>query len=359
MTSTAVIARASGGSMRTFVVGIVVGLFVNASASVARAQPADPRRWIAGDLHMHVSPPDDPEDVAMSAAEIAADAKQRGMEFVILTPHLGASRWRRFAPKWKALAAEARANRDVTLIPGAELGVPGVGHFGISGVELDTLGGDDVLKAARKAGAFIVVNHPFAVPTDIAGVRESRFDLSYKPWTRGAKGWTDLDGVEVWNVPLSLANLISRPGGATGEARAFAAADRRARTEHRKVAVVGGTDNHRRAVMPTTWVLAADASEASVLSALRAGAVCVGGPEAGELRAHGDGDPADRWARIGDVVRAAHQVELRWKGPAELFVDGKSAGEHDGGFTADVDDQVHTFRIVAGPSRSGFVYANL
>jgi hypothetical protein len=292
----------------------------------------------------------------MSADEIAREARARGLEFVVLTPHMRAHRPKRFARAWTELAAVARASRDVTLIPGAELGVPGLGHFSISGVDIAALG-DDPLADARAAGAFVVVNHPFAVPTDIPGIRESRFDLSYQPWTHGARGWSDFDGVEVWNVPLSLANLVSQPGGQTGMARAFAAADARARRDHRRVTVTGGTDNHRRLVMATTWVLAPDASEASILAALRHGATCVGGSDGGDLRARGDRDAA--WARIGDSVHADRTVELRWRGAAELYVDGVDQGEHDGGFTAQIDAGVHTFRIEEGVSRCGFVYANL
>lgn len=329
--------------------------------------------WIAGDLHMHVSPPDDPHDVAMSAQEIAKAAHDQGLEFVILTPHMRVHRPKRFAAAWEKLAAEARAITGVTLIPGAELGVPGLGHFGISGVDVGALG-DDPLAEARRLGAFIVVNHPFAVPTDIPGVRASRLDLSYQPWSHGARGWSAFDGVEVWNVPLALANLISRPApchrspggrmkcggqGESGEARAFVEADRVARTEKRRVTITGGTDNHRRAVIATTWVLADDASETSILAALRHGATCVGGVDGGDLSARGDRDGAHDWARIGDSVRAASSVELRWAGTAELYVDGVDQGALDGGTTVAVDAAVHTFRIEEGASRCGFVYANL
>lgn len=57
-----------------------------------------------------------------------------------------------------------------------------------------------------------------------------------------------------------------------------------------------------------------------------------------------------------------------WKGSwrskekrARMFVDGVDRGEHDGAFThTDVDAAAaHTYRIVLGASRSGFVYANL
>ncbi len=317
------------------------------------AAPADPRRWIAGDLHQHVSPLDDVEGQTLDAAALAARAHDVGAEFLILTPHLRPSTWRTPAKrkawlaKWKAMRA---VDAPITVIAGAEYTVYGYGHFGVSGVDLAALDGGDVLSAD---GAVVVVNHPYAVPTHV-GVRVSDMDLSFRPWTTGKGEVPRLDGVEVWNMPLDLANTISTPGGATGEERAFAAADALARASRRHVAVVGGNDNHRAFVRPSTWVLAADAGEASILTALRAGATCVGGADAGSLEARGDG----AWARIGEAVRG-DRVELRWTGVAQLFVDGQDRGEHDGGWIHADAAGPHTYRIVVGDSRCGFVYANL
>jgi hypothetical protein len=323
----------------------------------------DARRWIAGDLHMHVSPLDDREGTTLTAAELAELAREAGLEFLVLTPHLQATTWRdprrraAWLARWRAMAQTAAPG--VTLIPGAEYTARGFGHFGVWGVDLAALDGADPLAAASAAGGLVVVNHPFAVPTHIEGWPISEHDLSFHPWTdpRARPAIPRLDGVEVRNLPLALANLVSRPGGATGEARAFAAADRLARAERRHVAVVGGSDNHRALVVPTTWVLAADARASSVSAAVRAGATCVGGPEAGTLEARGDADAA--WHRIGEDVHAVSRVELRWAGTARLFVDGADRGEHDGGFTDDAAGGVHTYRLEAGESRCGFVYANL
>lgn len=315
----------------------------------------DPRRWIAGDLHMHVSPFDDREGTTLDAAALAARAHDAGLEFLVLTPHLRPGTWRSkqkraaWLARWEAMAA---TDAPITLIAGAEYTESGYGHFGVSGVDLTALDGKDLLAAASAAGAFVVVNHPFAVPTNL-GIRVSELDLSFRPWSHDRGKAPHLDGVEVWNLPLGLANLVSTPGGATGEERAFVAADELARAERRPIAVVGGSDNHRAFVLPTTWVLAEDASADAILGALRAGATCVGGPEAGTLEARGDA----RWARIGEHVRG-DRVELRWTGTAQLFVDGVDRGEHDGGWTHADAAGPHTYRIVAGESRCGFVYAN-
>ncbi len=324
-------------------------------------------RWIPGDLHAHVSPPDTPDAVTLDAAAVARLAHDNGLEFVILTPHLWPKIWNnaesraRFVKGHREMAVAARAEKGVTLIPGVEFGVPGVGHFGVSGFDLDAIPTDgDFLPAARAHGAFIVLNHPFAVPTHIPGIKESDWDASYRPWTQGGPGFSDVDAVEVWNVPLSLANLVSRPGGKSGEERAFIAADERARKEHRPVVVVGGSDNHKTRLMPpTTWVLAPDTSEASILAALRAGKTCVGGPEAGSLTARGDLDPADRWVPIGGRVTAARSIQIQFSGEAQIFVDGVDRGIHASPFEIAADRSPHTVRIVVGKSRSGFIYANL
>lgn len=329
------------------------------------AVTVEARRWIAGDLHQHAAPFDTREGAALQVKEMAQRGAAAGLEFVIATPHLWqstlavADRRRAWMAKWTAMAAEARAATGITVIPGAEYTVGGFGHFGVSGVDLAALRGDDLLAAARDGGGFVVVNHPFAVPTQIPGIPVSDRDLSFRPWTDGVGAMPPVDAVEVWNLPLGLANIASRPGGLSGEERAWAAADALARRERRRVGIVGGSDSHGPYLIPTTWVLAADASEAAILAGLRAGATCVGGPDAGELAAHGDADPPDRWARIGEAVAARARVELHWSGTATVFVDGVDRGAHDGGWIHDGAAGVHTYRLVRGASRCGFVYANL
>ncbi|MEO8704081.1 MAG: hypothetical protein ABI867_28780 [Kofleriaceae bacterium] len=315
---------------------------------------ADTRRWFAGDVHMHVRPPDDPSEVVMGVAEIAQKAREAKLDFVVLTPHVWPGRrGAAFNRQWREMAALARATPLPTLIPGVEWTTV-AGHFAVAGVDVTGLEGE-FLPAAHAAGAFISVNHPFAVPSKLPLIRASHFDMSYKAWTAaGTK--QPIDGVEVWNVPLAMGNVIARPGGRTGEELAWTAADRVIHAEHRRLTAVGGTDNHNLLVMATTWVLAADAGEAAILDALRAGATCVGGTEAGSLRARGDDGT---WVRVGGIVQAATTLTLAWDGLARLFIDGLDTGEHAGGFRHATNGVLHTYRLVAGSSRCGFLYANL
>ena len=317
---------------------------------------ADLRRWYAGDLHMHVAPPDS-GDVMLSLREIATKAAQAGMDFVVLTPHLWPWRLERqgdtWRQAWRELAAEAATINSPTMIPGVEW-TTGDGHFTIAGADLAAFKGPDFLREADDAGAFISVNHPFAVPTKIPGVGASHYNMSYRVWTEHRAGFTAIDGAEVWNVPLSFANVLSRPGGKTGEALAWAELDRVVHEEHRRVTAVGGTDNHQLNVMATTWVFAVDATAGAILTALRDGATCVGGPQAGSLRARGDAS----WVAIGGEVRGP-ETTLAWKGTARVFVDNVDQGEHVETFTHETGGALHTYRIELGPSRSGFIYANL
>jgi hypothetical protein len=301
---------------------------------------------------MHVSPPDDPRDVALSVVGIADAAVRAGMDFVVLTPHVWSQRsdWQR---AWRALASAAEQTQRPTLIPGVEWTTRD-GHFTVAGADLAALDGDRFLTAAHDAGAWISVNHAFAVPTNIYGVRASHFDMSYRVWSDRKPGFTAIDGAEVWSIPLALANIVSRPGGLTGEQRTWQEMNRVVHAEHRRITAVGGTDNHQYNVMATTWVLALDASAAAILAALRAGATCVGGPEAGTLRARGDGD----WVAIGGMV-GGPTMTLVWSGTARVFVDEIDLGEHDHSFTHETAGQLHTYRIEIGTSRSGYVYANL
>jgi hypothetical protein len=329
-------------------------------ADAATPLPKGHRRWFAGDLHMHVAPPDS-DDVTASIADIAHAATEAGMDFVVLTPHLWDSQWQEHREErrdaWRAFAKAARAVASPTLIPGTEW-TTRHGHFTVTGADLAAIDASDFLAAAHAAGAFISVNHPFAVPSHVPNVRISDFDMSYQVWSQRAPGFTAIDGAEVWNVPLALANMFVRPTGKTSEERTWLELDRIVHEEHRAVTAVGGTDDHHGHAMPTTWVLADDSSEPAILAGLRQHATCVGGPEAGSFRGKGDAKDDSDWVTIGGNV-IAQTITLAWTGTAQLFIDGVDAGEHDGGFVHATGGALHTYRIVAGRSRSGFIYANL
>lgn len=352
--------------MRLLVLSLVVACSSSAPRAATRDDApvagfeahADSRHWFAGDMHMHVAPPDDPNDVDLSITEIATRAAKAGMDFVVLTPHLWPWRWTNDGPAfrsaWQTLEHTCATIQKPTMIPGAEWTTRD-GHFTVAGANLAELKGSDFLAAADAAGAWISVNHPFALPTKIPGVRASHFDMSYRVWTEHKPGFTAIDGAEVWNVPLGIANIISRPGGKTAEEQTWSEMDRVVHAEHRRITAVAGTDNHHQNVMATTWVYAVDATAGAILTALRDGATVIGGPEAGTLRARGDrGD----WVAIGGDIHG-DVAELEWHGTARVFVDNVDQGEHTDHFTHVTGGDLHTYRIELGASRSGFIYSNL
>src|ERR1041384_2357853 len=63
----------------------------------------DTRKWLAGDVHMHCSPPDDPNDVTLGVDQIAERARAQHMDFVVLTPHVWPQRrGLAFDNEWRA-----------------------------------------------------------------------------------------------------------------------------------------------------------------------------------------------------------------------------------------------------------------
>lgn len=168
-----------------------------------------------------------------------------------------------------------------------------------------------------------------------------------------------VDGLEALSGLLHLASLaVGRRGEELDRARVFALLERRMLAERRVLVPLGGSDNHRELLFPTVWAFSPVRTREAVFDALRAGRVCLGGPETTSLRARTDQDPV--WRTPGAVLPAGQWVELRWQGEAELVVDGVSQGRLRGGFRHEVrPGEPHLYRIVRGRSWSGFVHVNL
>lgn len=167
-----------------------------------------------------------------------------------------------------------------------------------------------------------------------------------------------VDGFETLSGLVHLASLaVGRRGEELDLAQAFALLERRMLAERRRLVPLAGSDNHRDLVFPTLWAFARERSREAVFDALRAGRVCVGGPEASSLRARTDLDPT--WRAVGAAPRADRWVELRWEGEAELFVDGRSLGLRRGGYREAIEPGAfRLYRIVRGRSWSGWIYVN-
>jgi hypothetical protein len=210
------------------------------SRPARRSLPAAPGlTWLAGDLHAHTFH----SDGAMSVAELALFAVERGLDFVAVTDHNTVSH--------HACLGAVSARYGVTLLPGQEV-TTAFGHAGVLG---DT-GWIDFrepaaswLTLAESRGGLMSVNHPFAGPVSWVHPMPKRPPL-LEVWHWS---WLDLS----WTTPLSW----------------WQAWDPAA-------IPVGGSDWHRPGDdaplgTPTTWVSCADPSVPGVLAGLRAGRVAI------------------------------------------------------------------------------------
>src|SRR5688572_19396516 len=80
-----------------------------------RAAPAAPQRYelLAGDLHCHISPPDHPPHVTRGAAETVELAHNEGLDFVMLTPHVGSRFFQEASHRAHVVRELAQMKRDI------------------------------------------------------------------------------------------------------------------------------------------------------------------------------------------------------------------------------------------------------
>jgi len=250
LTADGAVAAGSGGALTADGGGPVTAPL----PAAPRERPAPRRRpagdgltWLAGDLHAHTTH----SDGALSVAELAVYAVERGLDFLAVTDHNTVSH--------HASLDRLSARYGVTLLPGQEV-TTAFGHAGVLG---DT-GWIDFrepaaswLSAAESGGGLMSVNHPFAGPVSWVHPMPVRPPL-LEVWHWS---WLDLS----WTTPLSW----------------WQAWDPAA-------IPVGGSDWHRPGSdaplgTPTTWVACADPSAAGVLAGLRAGRVSISGSRDGAL----------------------------------------------------------------------------
>lgn len=312
-----------------------------------RPATVGPYRILAGDLHCHVSPPDDPRDVSRGLAETVALAREEALDFVVLTPHVPARFYLDADLRAKVLLGQSELRRAIAanevgrtlFIPGFEYTDHRYGHVGTSFADLERVLAEVRLEVARAAparffaqwvadGGVLVVNHPLVTPVDSI-LPTARADLSWRPWTSRAEVPPEIAavdrlaiGFEAYNAAVSHLRDRFLLGDPDASVRAILGRlDREIVSSHRRMTPVGGSDSHVGYLRPTTFVLAKGRTEADLRDALRGGRTCVRSPGACSLEVRAPGGP---WVSVGGALHSDAVVEVRARGD-HIVVDRDGA----------------------------------
>jgi hypothetical protein len=352
-----------------------------------RADDAKPApRWLVGDLHVHVSPPDAAGHSTFTVATAMAAAKKAGLDFVALTPHdadktidgeSGQALVRRLAQD-VAKTAPADGGAWPIVVAGWEFTRDDPGHLGVLFADVAALADVAAEKKAAAAigkGAVVVVNHPFFRPvaSDLPVMKLATGDRGWRPFLGGGQDDLAWNAIEVWHERSVLVERLHATRAdkfpdtqmATASLRAW---DRATLAQKRRIVGVGGSDCHGRvpyAVAPRamTSVLVETFDEEGLrrgLLAARATFGKDGGVSARSFAAASDVEGEK--ASIGGSLRAKAEVRLGWTGKAKLVENGVTVGEFEGGCVRKLDPPgaFGFWRIEApGDAFSNCIYANL
>jgi hypothetical protein len=250
-------------------------------------------RWYRGDFHVHSR---ESGDATAELEEIVALARERGLDFVVLTDHNTVSQIDLIAP----LQA---ATDDVLLLRGIEV-TTYAGHGNALGVVdyvdhrvgLEGLTISDVIADVRAQGGLFSISHPALALGDLCiGCA----------WTYDDTPWNQVNAIEIHTGPYEFAGLFAGHAISMWEE----ALDR-----GHLIAAVGGSDDHRAGRdlsatqspigSPTTLVWAEELSEQGILAGVAAGRTIVNfrGPDDPGLALEIEG--AGERAGIGDRIAA-------------------------------------------------------
>jgi hypothetical protein len=353
---------------------------------IAGADDADAHvRILAGDFHCHVSPPDWDQEANRDLAETVVLAKREHLDFVVLTPHVGARFFLSEIYRRQELGALAELRDEIAKQgPGAPLLIAGFeytdhrqGHLGFSfgdlaqvftrfSVESLAERPQDFVTGWLATGGLVVVNHPLVTPLD-SMFEIGRADLSWRPWTQAGPFPPEIEaanrlaqGFEAYN--LTAAHMrdryLSAPGPGTTQAT-LARIDQEVLAQQRRLVPVGGSDSHEDHLRATTFVLASSRTTEDIRQAVLAGRVCVRDPRACSLRARTAGGA---WHLLGAAFRNAPVLDVKARGEnIRVLVNGQQAATPRSGEVASLTLDPRVCSVIRAEIDGGYaapIYAN-
>jgi hypothetical protein len=341
---------------------------------------------LAGDLHCHVSPPDEAYHASRGLADTVKLARSEHLDFVGLTPHVWTKdlvdperRARLLAGHRDLVARLARTDTEGVLFTvGAESTDDSWGHvamlFGdfdhaLEGVTDAEVAGDlsGFFTRHVDSGGLLFLNHPLLQPVDIP-LPGLGLDISWRPFTAPRQSppphITTVDrlavGVEASNLLVSaLRDVVAFHDSRKSARDVLARLDQEILRRGRRLSPVGGTDSHSYHLRPMVFVLATERTLNGVRDAIVAGRVCVRDAAACtfEIRR-----PEGAWHPVGSSLLDVDRIEVRvGVAPAEVMSNGVLVGRVAPGAVTTLPvsrGECTLVRVVAGGGFSGVVYAN-
>lgn len=341
-------------------------------------------KLLAGDMHCHVRPPDSEAHVTRELPLTVKLAREEGLDFVVLTPHVPARfttsrderRWVSRTQRMLRDRVAATDASDVVLVPGMEYTDHRFGHVGVAFADLDAVLAETPEDAPPERfferwvarGGVLTINHPVLKPLAGAPFAQLRADLSWRGFdptqsVPSEMAWVTQHAHALETFNLSVTHLRDQfmVGDVERSLReATSVADRASRDQKRKIAAVGGTDSHGDYLRATTWVLAKEKTKESIAEAIASARTCVRGPEACsfEARAAGEGE---KFQSVGTAILARDSIEARAVGgPVRIVVNGATAARAAAGeiVRVPVPETCALVRAIVDASWSSPIYVN-
>ena len=343
------------------------------------------RLILAGDMHCHVMPPDSAHHVSRELPETLALARSEGLDFVVLTPHVPARFYMDDEMRGWVLETQAelrariaRLKPELVVIPGFEYTDFRYGHVGMSfadprevieGLTSEEARNDPPRFFAMWAerGGIVTINHPMNRPLPKSAFRELGADMSWRAFRGTAVApeiaWitTHATAIETFNSMVAgLRDQFILGDEERSLREASHVADDMVRTQHRRIASVGGSDSHGDWLRATTFVLAKDRSIEAIRKGITGAHTCVRGPEACTLELRSEGGA---WLGVGDAITTTSATfEARASGSDVTFVVNGApvATAADGAITKlqVPTDRCSIVRAIVGRSWSSGIYVN-